>query len=93
MAFGDRYADDCTVDDRRVGKKDGFDLRVDHVPATDFDEVLWPSVRGSCSLALGGRGEGWTGWIEWACGGRWLTFAQPTIYTFQFPKYTMSPVL
>lgn len=40
MAFGDRYADDCTVDDRKVGKKDGFDLRVDHVPATDFDEVL-----------------------------------------------------
>ena len=91
LAFGGRYADDCSVDNRRVGEKDGFDLHVDHSPATDFDEVLGPSVRGSRLLALGGRAQasvGWTGWTEWtqASGGGWLTFARLTIYTFQYPR-------
>lgn len=69
IAFGDWYANDCSIDNGRVGKKDGFDFRRRDLPATDFDEVLPPCVRVSCLLELGRRVDGWTG-LKQAWGGR-----------------------
>ena len=69
IAFRDWYANDCSIDDGRVGEKNGFDFGRRDLPATNFNEVLPPCVRVSCSLGLGRRVDGWTGLTQ-ACRGR-----------------------